>query len=139
MELSPFIFLNVFNKLLITWTDVIKSYQQNEFILFKALFNIYVPGCLVKHLFLHLGCHLHNNQTPLREYSQNIQGWWATPDEAASIDTCPTRQLGTVGPLVLSISVIREELVSSLMFTLIQASQLDSAMCSAPNALMFPT
>lgn len=55
--------------------------------------------------------------------------------------TCQTRQLGAVGWLVLSISVKREELVysHSLTFTLIQASQRDGAMCSAPNTLMFPT
>lgn len=55
--------------------------------------------------------------------------------------TSQTRQLGAVGRLVLSISVKRQELVCShsLTFTLIQAFQLDGAMCSAPNTLMFPT
>lgn len=66
------------------------GYQHSEFKLLEALFNIYVAGCLVKHFFMHLGCHLYNNQTPLQEYSLNIQDWWATPDDAINIDMSNT-------------------------------------------------
>lgn len=145
MELSPFNFPQFFQQ-----APYILD-QKSQFTIWSYLFyyhnlsdqnsefNIYVSGCLVKRFFMHLGRHLCNNQRPLREYSRNIQDWWVTPEEAVNIGTCQTWQLGTVGRVVLSISVIREELVCLLMFTLIQASQLNSAMCSAPNTLMFPT